>query len=362
MGNTTGAGRGVQVLPQAKGILDLIFIFGLLAVLHLVSADAEKPFLTWQPSPLWLPVLLASLQFGVADGLLAAAIAAAAYVGLGFHGETGSEEYFSSWITVWTTPGLWILTALIVGGTRSFQAVREDAVRRELTSTEEKAEVLARHGEKLAARIDLLERKIASGSSAMASSLCEDVTELLRSDREQFDVTLARCMEVLFGTCDYTLSVSGPSWSLEVERGTSSPIEKEAHQELQCAVASAGQVLSFMDPRNSTLLTRAGAVFAAPIYVPGSNRLVGVLAIRRIKETASVFECEKRVQFVALLVAHIVVTHYPELSSPRKQRENASARPVLKRSSVKSSRGGPETAMANFSQIRVANGVVQERD
>jgi hypothetical protein len=120
-----------------------------------------------------------------------------------------------------------------------------------------------------------------------ADPICIDVSELV-ADPRSFDVKLAYCVEALFGTCPYSLHVSGPSWSLEVANGTTGEILN---------------VLAYRELRN------------VPVVIPGTDRRIATLSIGADQDGTPIPNFKKRVELLTRLVGYILLWQFPELTA-----------------------------------------------
>jgi hypothetical protein len=119
------------------------------------------------------------------------------------------------------------------------------------------------------------------GIGSPAGSICVDLNRLV-ADGRPFGVKLAFCIEALFGTCPYSLHVSGPSWSLEV-------------------VSNATGGLMSRELRN------------VPVFIPDTERPIATLSIGAEQDGAPIRKLKHRLELLTHLVGYILLLQFPEL-------------------------------------------------
>jgi hypothetical protein len=122
--------------------------------------------------------------------------------------------------------------------------------------------------------------------SSPAHPICIAVSELV-ADPRSFDVKLAYCVEALFGTCPYSLHVSGPTWLLEVANGTTGEI---------------WDGLAYRELRN------------VPVVIPGTDRSIATLSIGANQDGTPIPNFKQRLELLTRLVGYILLWQFPELT------------------------------------------------
>jgi polysaccharide biosynthesis protein PelD len=113
------------------------------------------------PHPFWAVVLLAAAQYGTREGILAAALAAAALM-VGRLPEQGFGEDLNAWLLrIGETPVLWFAAGVVFGEIRDGHRREADALRENLTELREQASAIAEAYERLSATKAELETRVA---------------------------------------------------------------------------------------------------------------------------------------------------------------------------------------------------------
>jgi polysaccharide biosynthesis protein PelD len=170
---------GLPLLPPLAALVELAVLT--LLILGLAVALPEIDLVDIQPNPFWLPVLLLSLQYGTASGLLAAAVAIAAIFASGVPHEGVGESHFSYVSKIWAQPMLWIAAALLLGQFRMRQIAAKQALSREVTELGAERDLLAGHAEALRGRLERLERERAGAGDISSVRALGALADLKRA-------------------------------------------------------------------------------------------------------------------------------------------------------------------------------------
>ena len=121
------------------------------------------------PHPLWILVLLVSVQYGTTEGILAAALAA--LVLLGSHmPEQGLDQDFYAWIfELSRRPLMWFVAAVVLGELRMRQIRRQREVEAELAESEEREAKLTESYEHMGRLKEDLEARVAGQMRTVVS-------------------------------------------------------------------------------------------------------------------------------------------------------------------------------------------------
>ena len=160
-------------------LLALIEAWAIFAII--LAGDAFLPsvdFLSIEPHPFWLPVLLISLQFGAAPGVLTALMAVVVTQYFSPLVQTLNENIFDFDIRFWTQPVLWLLSAIIVGSLRSKQLDEHKKLTMRISEMQKERIVIAKHNAMLERSIDALERQIVLTDASSNESLFQKLSIL----------------------------------------------------------------------------------------------------------------------------------------------------------------------------------------
>lgn len=172
-----GGTAGLPVLPPLVALVELSVL-----VAAIVIIDWSFPglgFLTLEPSPFWVPVLLLSLQYGTVAGLIAAAAATAAYVFNGVAEQAVGENFFSYLLRIWALPILWIGVALVLGQFRLRQIAEKQGLRQNLAKRTGEAQQLASYAKDLEARCHRLERQLSTRNAAPVKPVLDVLAQVM---------------------------------------------------------------------------------------------------------------------------------------------------------------------------------------
>ena len=304
-------GSGLPVLPPVGALVELLVLVALILVVDWALPSVDLSNL--EPSPYWLPVLLLSLQYGTVAGLMAAAVATAAYVFNGVAEQAVGENFFTFLLRIWALPILWIGVALVLGQFRLRQIAEKQDLRQNLAKRTVEAQSLSIYSKDLAARCSRLERQLTTRSK---SSVTPVMTVLARFGRTtaSVDEALSLLTEVLWPGAKISLFVITPAGSEAVAiSGWSDsgawPTEIPSTHSLYRAVVSERRVVSILYTGDELVLGGHG-VLACPIFAPETSRVTGMLKVEAIDPALLTAEMHEHLELIARLAA-------PMFSEPR---------------------------------------------
>lgn len=284
------------VLPPFSALIEISILFALI-----VSADWLHPgvdIADIRPHPFWAPVLLLSLQYGTASGLLAAGVAIAITAFNGFPEQSTSETYFSYFLKIWIEPILWVGAAVLLGQFRMRQIARKQALVAQITELANQHATISDYTSKLRTYCTALERQIAGRSepdvllvlaALNAASLSSDKTGSL-------DQGFSNVMALVLPGARATLYTADPSGlRLAAVAGPSSEGGTRAWiattDPLYRAIVDQARSMSVLTKDGETVLAGAGLA-AVPVRISAAarsaldHRIVGMLKIEEIDPAA----------------------------------------------------------------------------
>lgn len=281
------AGRGLPVLPPLVAFVELASVVGLIMLVDWALPDVDLADL--QPHPLWLPVLLLSLQYGTVSGLLAALVAIVVTVLAGFPEEGVGENHFSYVLRIWSQPILWIGAAVLLGQLRMRQITERQELMRHASELAVERDNLASYASELRRRCELLERGRAAGVDAPAVSLLQALGGLPTAPGD-VDAAFKRCMDLAFpGAKASVFALTPPGarkiadngWDAEARWLTEVPSTHALYR----AVVDEGLSLNVIVAGDEVRLAGEGMV-AVPIRSLQQRRIVGFVKIERAPAAA----------------------------------------------------------------------------
>lgn len=170
------------------------------------------------PHPYWLPVLLASCQYGISGGMVAAVAASAAYF-LGLSASSASLDFYVSARTVAVQPALWLTTALVLGGLRNLHIHHTKDLIDQLAASRQRANDLSNGLERAAAEIKALERRIALDEGS-AAALSRSLALIDMRDRRIAAISYGELFRAGAGTPTFAIYLADgdgyvPVWAIE---------------------------------------------------------------------------------------------------------------------------------------------------
>ena len=134
------------------------------------------------PHPYWIPVLLASSQYGLAGGVLATVAAFTFYVA-GLSPPSAAQDFYTYARAVAVQPAAWLATALALGGLRDLHRTQIGELVEALALSRQQASDLTEGLRRATSEVDACERRIALDSRTVAS-LTRSLLRLDMSSRE----------------------------------------------------------------------------------------------------------------------------------------------------------------------------------
>jgi hypothetical protein len=184
----------------------IAFEFALLFAIALAARQALTAVAGGSyPNPLWLPVIVLSLQHGMAAGLGAAIIAAGIQYSDGLPPALMSEDMYAYIGRVAAEPVGWCCVALLLGHIRSRQIANTAELEAELAERRRQCAAVADLCADLRSRTELLERHIAANAHASNSDIVEAMTALNQATWDDFAERLTRFVDLMTGATDFSV-------------------------------------------------------------------------------------------------------------------------------------------------------------
>ncbi len=298
-----------RFLPTRAGVIELVVLFTALMVIERLLMSPGD-FAKLQPHPYWLPVILLSLQYGTADGVLAATVAIIAGLLMGSPTQGVGEEYYRYLIRVWAVPIGWITSAILIGEIRARQRSQMIELRRDLKTTRGKAEDITRHCHRLEDKIQRLEREFATVEANSLDSLTASLEDLARGNAADWRNALARAHRGLIGTGSVSLILRHDQTIAQVahvaalaDTGADLTLDLAALTPVAEAVIVSRRTLCALRAEDAVILDGIAAM-AAPLIAEPGGRVLGVLVLDAITPERLTTDTENRLKLLAREVAH----------------------------------------------------------
>jgi hypothetical protein len=263
-----------------------------LAARHALVALAPGAY----PNPLWLPVIVLSMQHGMAVGLGAAVAAAGAHYWEGLPPELLSEDLYSYIGRVAAEPVGWCCVALLVGHIRSRQLAKVAELEADLAERSRQSAAVADLCVDLRSRIEMLERHIAANAFASNSDIVEAMAALNQATWEEFPESLTQFVNLMTGAADFSIYLRRnevlelafqPEDTHRLARAEAVPSDDPVF----AAVINQRRLLSATQPADAVLLADrwilAGPLLSSRYHRPpaeehsvaSAERVIGMVAI-----------------------------------------------------------------------------------
>ncbi|KAB2850815.1 MAG: hypothetical protein F9K44_03700 [Hyphomicrobiaceae bacterium] len=298
-------------VPHRLGMIELALFFAIAVAIEQLWL-LPTTFASLQPHPYWLPVIALSLQYGTADGLLAAFLAIFISLMTGWPSQGVEEDYYAYVIRTWAEPVGWILVAIIVGEVRGRQRVNFARLERDLHETEHKATTIAAHCRELEGKIGRLERRLSVGDGQPIDGALLALSALKSAGVAGWPQCFKGAWRALLPAVEGTLYLrSGRTACLAArskeadDRGAApSASDPSALSRVLSSVLDEERSLSFQKPQDRAGLSAAAVFVALPIRLDAASAPMGALVIEAIDPKEASDELNLRLEFFAREVAH----------------------------------------------------------
>ncbi len=259
-----------------------IGLFFLVALAIDIIFGARDRFFTVQPHPFWIIVLLASVQYGVKEGLLAAA---ASTVVLLFGNMPERKEGFDAFThlyDVFLNPVLWFMAALVLGEMRQRHVRRQQKQAQDLYESRLREESIAEKYSEVRKIKENLEMRVA-GQLRTAFSTYEAARAIEAVEPKAVVSGVENLIGSLIGAERYSIFLfRNNKLELQTAHGWPSenayPREYDASSPLYQEMVVKGKVLNIVNEDDERKLQGHG-VLAGCFYDILSGRIFGVLKI-----------------------------------------------------------------------------------
>ena len=178
----------------------LMFGIAIVAKQVLVAAGTST-----HPNPLWLPVIVLSLQHGLGAGLAAAVIAAGVQYWGGLPPALMTEDMYGYIGRVVAEPVGWTCVALLIGHIRSQQIAQARELEAELADRNEHSAAVADLCTDLRSRAEMLERQIAANAQSSNVDVADAIIALQHATWEDFPDRLTRFVILMTGASEFSV-------------------------------------------------------------------------------------------------------------------------------------------------------------
>jgi polysaccharide biosynthesis protein PelD len=265
-------------------LIETLVFLSMMVLFDFILGNGDR-FITMEPHPFWIIVLMITLQYGAVEALASAFLATIFLLVGNMPDQYLSETIYEYMMRVTTLPSLWIVTALVLGSIRNRQVCEKQALMEKVKRCETAMESLSRSHAALKQSKEQLELRLAeercsvltvyNAAKAMEAFQPEDIRSAVM---ELVRVAFAPVKFSLFGLQDN-------KFSLEVSHGwkKSEPYARQFTKTspLVSHLMAKQAPLSIVNPSDEALLAGQG-VLAGLIADEKTGAVFGMLKIEDI--------------------------------------------------------------------------------
>jgi hypothetical protein len=288
----------------------LMFGIAIVAKQVLVAAGTST-----YPNPLWLPVIVLSLQHGLGAGLAAAVIAAGVQYWGGLPPALMTEDMYGYIGRVVAEPVGWTCVALLIGHIRSQQIAQARELEAELADRNEHSAAVADLCVDLRGRAEMLERQIAANAQSSNVDVADAIIALQHATWEDFADRLTRFVILMTGASEFSVYLrqdgSPKEGALRLafqptdEHRAMAETVVPADDPLFAAIVNERLTLSAAHHFDRGLLGERGAM-AGPLVDPAApDRVIGMFAIGGSSLDDAPEDIERRFALAAAEIARL---------------------------------------------------------
>jgi GAF domain len=277
----SGRARRSRWSAMLRLVLEFTLIFaGTMLAKQILAATVNASY----PNLLWLPVIVLTLQRGLAAGLAAAIIAAALQYSGGLPGALMSEDVYAYIGRIAAEPVGWTAVALLIGHIRSRQIASTAELQAQLAERSQHCAAVADLCVDLRRRTEMLERHIAANAHSSNADMAQAMSDLHHAGWDDFVQRLTRFVVLMTGSAEFTVyllrddALKFAFQPIDDHRpGADVPIVRE--DPLFAAIVNEQRTLSAARPADRALLA-GRSIMAGPLMEgKAPDRVIGMFAI-----------------------------------------------------------------------------------
>lgn len=279
----TGSERGGPPLRPTKIRLSIEFalLFAVALLLkQFLGNGAGAPY----PNPLWLPVIVLSLEHGLAAGLAATIIAIGLQFSSGLPPMLLTDDLYSYIGRLAAEPISWACVALLIGHIRSQQIGQAERLQAELAERDAQCTAVADLCIDLRDRAEVLERHIAANAHSSNVDIAEAMRELTDASWDGFAERLTRFVTLMTGAAEFSVYLLRDDVLKVVFQPNDAPtaagdITIPAGVPLFDAVVRQRRTLLATRPADRPVLGDRGVLAGPLVDAHAPSRVIGMFAI-----------------------------------------------------------------------------------
>jgi hypothetical protein len=258
----------------------VVLFVGAMLLKHLVVGGSGSPY----PNPLWLPVIVLSLEHGLAAGLTATLVATGLQFSEGIPPAHITEDMYGYVGRIAAEPIAWACVSLLIGHIRSQQIAEVQRLQTDLSERDTQNARVSELCADLRGRAEMLERQIAANARSSNVDVAEAIRGLNDATWESFAERLTRFVLLMTGTAEFAVyllrdNVLKVVFQPNDEHTAAGDVTISPDDPLFDAVVGQRRTLSALRAGDKAAL-RERAFLAGPLMDPhAGSRVIGMLSI-----------------------------------------------------------------------------------
>lgn len=306
---------------RLSAILEVIVFLAVLVVLDLLFGNGERFFFV-SPHPFWIIVLMASLQYGTNEGVLASILATVTLFSGKIPEQTVLQDHFEHIVFLIKNPILWFISSVFIGEARMRQIRERDKLRLDLAQADEREKVISESYEGLKNTKERIEATLAGEMVSVIEAYKQIQTLNALPFNEVFPNALKLILLVL-GPKKFSVFqnnqglyhlVASEGWEKE------DPFKTEFNDKDPMIEALKGspRPLSIVRTEDRTALKDEG-VLVAGVKAPQSQDLLGFIKIEKIP----LIRLKSTTEYIFALIGQWIANAYTKPTVEQVQKQNS---------------------------------------
>jgi hypothetical protein len=269
---------------RASAIFETLFFLIILTALNYLFGDGER-FIHYSLHPFWIIVLLMTVQYGTAEGIFAALLSTLFLYAGNIPPQKINEPYFDYQFQLAYLPGLWLLTAFILGELRMRQEWENQRLKEDFTQAKLEAEKITSEYQVLKETNDHLEIQLTSQEETAAASY-RAFKAIAALEPAQIIFGLSSIIDKALHPRKFSVFAKGPD-GLEAVTSEGWDVGERFSRRfspasaLYKAIADDKKLISAVNKDEQKILEHEG-ILAAPLADPDSGEVFGMIKIEEI--------------------------------------------------------------------------------
>ncbi|MEI8295497.1 MAG: hypothetical protein WCG04_03115 [Alphaproteobacteria bacterium] len=300
--------------------LEMGLSLGVLLAASYIFSDGDR-FISAAPHPFWIVVLLITSQYGLAAGILSAALSTSVLFVGNIPEQLVSETHLQYMMRFGYQPALWFFVSIVLGTLRNFHLTEEEALRKKVNTLQKQTELLAESYKKVQGAKKSLILRLASYTD-IQEKIYKGVRYLNGLDMEQVSKGLAHLMEESLKATKFSLYLYNTTndrfelyrsfgWRKDESFVLNIPLVSPLGQAL-----TQSAILCVTGEKDAAVLESEG-LLVGTLIDPSTSKFLGLI---KVEETAFLSLHPKNIESFKDIcsLAGQAIAHLKKPSSPRR--------------------------------------------